>query len=84
MNFTKDFSRKTLKQLASKNINIMGVQAIPAFEGDQYFSGTGYVLNAGGSQIIRTYDQVVVMGSSSWTPECLTVDYDDQFRVAYN
>jgi len=69
MNYSKDFSKKTIASLAKKGVVIIGATAVPMFEGDTTFAGTAYVLNAAGCQIIRTYNQVVVMGSSSWIPE---------------
>lgn len=63
------FSSKTLKSLSRKGVEVIGTMAVPAFEGDVYFSGTAYQLKVNGGLIIRTHSQVVVMGSSSWTPE---------------
>ena len=40
----RDFSRKTLRALAKKDIEIVGSVAVPAFEGDPYFSGVAYQL----------------------------------------
>lgn len=57
----RDFSRKTIKALATKGIKIYGITAIPGFEGDIYFSGTGYKLDDNGISKIRDYNQVVLM-----------------------
>jgi hypothetical protein len=65
---TKDFSNKTLKQLSRKGISVIGSQAIPAFEGDKYFSGVAYQLEWNGVGFIRTHSQVIVLAASSWNP----------------
>lgn len=64
-----DFSKKTMRQLAAKGISLVGLQATPAFEGDQYFSDTAYQLVWNGTGFIRTYSQVIVLAASSWNPE---------------
>jgi hypothetical protein len=69
---SKDFSAKTLSALSKKGVSVIGSQAVPAFEGDQYFSGVAYILDAQGRQLLRTHSQVIVMASSSWTPETTT------------
>lgn len=63
-----DFSKKTLSQLANKGISISGTQAIPGFNGDQYFSGTAYQLVWNEIGFMRTYSQVIVLAASSWNP----------------
>lgn len=40
----RDFSRKINRQLLARNFQIVGAVAVPAFEGDQYCSGTAYKL----------------------------------------
>ena len=65
----KDFSKKTLAQLSRKNISIAGSVAVPAFEGDKYFSDVAYNLVWNGKGFIRTYSQVIVLAASSWNPE---------------
>lgn len=65
----KDFSKKTLSQLSKKGISISGSQAVPAFEGDKYFSGVAYMLNYNGHGFLRTHSQVIVLAASSWDPE---------------
>lgn len=65
----KDFSKKTISNLFKKGISVVGVQAIPDFAGDKYFSGTAYKLVWNGNGFIRTYSQVIVLASSSWSPE---------------
>jgi hypothetical protein len=69
MNFSKDFSKKTVSQLAKKGISIVGIQAVPAFKGDQYFSETAYILKHEGTGFIRSFSQVIVLASSSWNPK---------------
>ena len=71
MSYSKHFSKSTVNALAKKGVTIIGATAIPAFLGDEYFSGTGYKLDAAGTHIIRDYFQVVTMAKSSWTPENL-------------
>ncbi len=58
---SRDFSKKVIKALATKGIVIYGITAIPDFEGDVYFSGTGYKLNDNGTSKIRRYSEVVLM-----------------------
>lgn len=65
----KDFSKKTLAGLAKKGVNIIGVVAVPSFEGDVYFSGTAYQLEFNGTGFIRSHSQILVMAASSWNPE---------------
>jgi len=65
------FSKKIINALSRKGVSFVGTQAVPAFEGDQYFSGTAYKLSANGQMLVRTYQQVMSMACSSWT-----VDYD--------
>jgi hypothetical protein len=64
-----DFSKKTIRQLSAKGISVVGKQAIPAFEGDKYFSGVAYELVYKGTMFIRTFQQVLCNAASSWNPE---------------
>lgn len=66
---TKDFSAKTLAALSKKGVNVVSVQAVPAFDGDKYFSGCAYMLDYNGHGFMRTHSQVVIMAASSWHPE---------------
>jgi len=68
MTHTKDFSKKTLRQLANKGISIVGTQAIPMDEKDRYFSDVAYTLAWNGKGFIRTHSQVIVLAASSWNP----------------
>jgi len=70
---TKDFSAKTLSLLSKKGISVVGATAVPAFDGDVYFSGTAYTLSFAGTSFMRTHSQILVMASSSWMPEFDTV-----------
>lgn len=80
MNASSDFSKKVVSQLSKKGVTVIGKTAIPAFEGDVYFSGTAYVLDAAGTQIVRIHRHVCQMAASSWTPECLDENhYMNQF-----
>lgn len=65
---TNHFSKKTMRQLAAKEISIVSQQAIPAFEGDKYFSGVAYQLSYKGQGFMRTHSQVIVLAQSSWNP----------------
>ena len=64
----KDFSHKTISQLERKQIEIIGTQAVPAFDGDKYFSGVAYHLSYNGTGFMRTHAQVIVLAQSSWNP----------------
>jgi hypothetical protein len=66
---SKDFSSKTINALAKKGVEIVRTKAVPAFEGDQYFSGVAYMLSFNGSGFLRTHSQVLVMANSSWNPQ---------------
>lgn len=68
MTHAKDFSTKTKRQLAVKGINIIGTQAIPAYEGDVYFNSVAYSLEYNGKAFMRTHSQVIVLAASSWNP----------------
>lgn len=59
INVTKDFSAKTIKALATKGIRIIGIQAVPAFEGDVYFTGTAYRLDDNGTGRVHTHREVL-------------------------
>ena len=64
-----DFSKKTLSNLSKKGISVLGSVAVPAFEGDVYFSGTAYSLVWNEMGFIRTHSQILGMAASSWIPE---------------
>jgi hypothetical protein len=66
---SRDFSKKTLRQLAAKNIQLLSALAIPAFEGDACFSGVAYQLAYKENGFIRTHSQVIILANSSWDPE---------------
>lgn len=65
----KDFSKKVLASLSKKGISIVGSVAVPAFEGDVYFSGVAYQLVWNEIGFIRTYSQVEAIAASSWCPQ---------------
>lgn len=69
MNHTRAFSPKTIKLLSQKEITIVSTQAVPAYDGDKYFSGVAYLLDYKGKGFMRTHSQVVVLALSSWNPE---------------
>lgn len=58
---TRDFSAKTRKALAARNIAIVGIQAVPAFEGDVYFTGTAYMLTINGVGCLRSFREVLTL-----------------------
>lgn len=66
---TKDFNKKTLANLSKKGISVISSQAVPAFDGDVYFSGVAYTLVYNECSFIRTHSQVLVIAVSSWNPE---------------
>ena len=66
---SKDFSKKTLRQLAAKNVQLYSALAVPAFEGDTCFSGVAYNLSYNGTGFIRSHSQVIILAGSSWNPE---------------
>lgn len=57
----RDFSAATRKALAVRNIAIVGAQAVPAFEGDAYFSGTAYMLSIAGVGCLRSFYEVLAL-----------------------
>lgn len=57
----RDFSRTTLKTLASRGINVIGTQAVPSFDGDQYFTGRAYRLDDNGYHKVRSHSEVMDM-----------------------
>lgn len=59
--FQADFSPATRKGLARQSIAISGGQAVPAFAGDQYFTGRAYGLVKDGCYYLRSYSQVVAI-----------------------
>ena len=66
---SKDFSRKTLGQLARKGIAVAGAQFAPDAQGSFANGERVYVLVVNGCQYIRTHAQVLVCAASSWRGE---------------
>jgi hypothetical protein len=64
-----DFSKKVRTALAKKGIEIVGSVAVPAFEGDVYFSGIAYQLVWNETSFLRDYEQVNILALSSWCPK---------------
>lgn len=79
----KDFSAKTLRQLAAKNVQLYSALAIPAFEGDTCFSGVAYQLVWKGNGFIRTHSQVITLANSSWNPETDLLTEDEEFNGCF-
>lgn len=67
MNLSQDFSAKTISRLAKKGLSVVGKQAVPAFDGDQYFTGTVYQLTDGTKSVLRSHRHVLTISVSSWT-----------------
>jgi hypothetical protein len=68
--FGRDFNKSTLSALLKKGVRIAGKQAMPAYEGDVYFTGCAYQLvTKTGKSLLRTHSQVLVMAKSSWMPD---------------
>lgn len=68
--FGRDFSKSTLNALLNKGVRIAGKQAMPAFEGDVYFTDFAYQLvTKDGHSMLRTHSQILVMAKSSWMPD---------------
>ena len=53
------FSAKVRKSLLKRGVVLMGLQAVPAFEGDRYFSQTAYVLSDNGMGCVRSFADVL-------------------------
>ena len=70
---SKDFSKSTLSALQKKGVRIIGVQAVPAFYGDKYFTGVAYMLEYNGHGFMRSHSQILVMAKSSWMPSTDTI-----------
>ena len=57
----RDFSSLTIKALAKQGIRVIGTQAAPAYEGDQFMTGKVYRLDDNGCGKIRSHAQVLEM-----------------------
>lgn len=57
----RHFGAKTARALAAKGITLVSLQAVPGFPGDQYFSGTGYVLDNNGECQVLSLLEVLDM-----------------------
>lgn len=60
----KDFSVIERRSLLAHGIRIVGATAIPAFDGDVYFSGRAYMLDIGGCSCLRSYAEVRAMAGT--------------------
>lgn len=60
----RDFSKKTLRSLAKRGIEIVGSVAVPAFEGDSYFSGVAYQLVQNDCLFIRSFMDVLALAEA--------------------
>lgn len=59
-----DFSASTRRALLSKGIAIVGTQAVPAFDGDRYFSGRAYMLAINGCGCLRSFREVLTLAGA--------------------
>lgn len=57
----RDFSRKTLNGLTRKGIAVIGAQAVPAFQGDVYFSGVAYAISDNGTHRLLSHGAVIAL-----------------------
>ena len=57
----RDFSSLTLKALAARNVFVVGTQAAPAYEGDEFLAGRVYRLDNNGCGVIRSHAEVLEM-----------------------
>lgn len=58
MNAQRDFSKKVLKGLAKNGITVLNSVAVPAFEGDKFFTGVAYQIVKDGQGMLRSYFEV--------------------------
>lgn len=59
----RDFSAVTRRALLRKGIRIVGAQAVPAFDGDRYFSGVAYMLDINGCGCLRRFSEVLELAA---------------------
>lgn len=66
----RNLGKKIVNILLKKGVQITGVQASPLFDGDNYFSGTSYVVLIGEKvSAVRTFSQLKAMATSSWSAD---------------
>ena len=58
-----DFSKKTLRALASKGITLIGLHAIPDENGSFLNSQRNYILNDNGTQRVMLFMQVLALAA---------------------
>lgn len=56
------FSAKVRRALLKRGIILMGLQAVPAFTGDRYFSGTAYTVSDNDTGRVLSYADVMALG----------------------
>lgn len=61
----KDFSAAERRALLKRGIRIVGSTAVPAFEGDRYFSGRAYMLDIEGKGCLRGYMEVCAIAAGA-------------------
>jgi hypothetical protein len=66
---SKDFSRKTLGQLARKAIAVAGATFVPGADGSYANGERAYALVVDGCQYLRSHAQVLTCAASSWRGE---------------
>lgn len=68
-----DFSAAILLSLRKQGITLIGIQAIPGPEPMPWANASrGYVLDDNGTCIVRSYAQVVLLGSSKSVPSSIS------------
>lgn len=61
----KDFSAAERRALLARGIRIVSTTAVPAFDGDLYFSGRAYMLDIGGCGCLRSYMEVCAIAAGA-------------------
>lgn len=56
------FSAKVRRALLKQGVVLTGLQAVPAFDGDRYFSATAYVVADNDTGRVLSYAEVMRLG----------------------
>jgi hypothetical protein len=59
----RNFSSKTLKGLTRKGIAVIGSQAVPAFQGDVYFSDVAYAISDNGTHRLLRHGEIIALSA---------------------
>lgn len=57
----RGLSVSALQDLDARGIRVIGQQAVPAFDGDRYFTGSAYVLDDNGTQRVLRLHEVLAL-----------------------